>query len=616
MVEIGFKSTVYRQIQSYPNISEFTYKDIADDFAKSNATFQLGSTTAYYDRMALFRMEIKRSDNVWRDWGDSLLFAVHGNTPQAMYNQINIQMPVKDFYQFRFIPVSGNAWIANNNYKTKKVFVLDTSMPLKTVGNRYGHIVIAKGEEHIIDKDFDMEHKYWATGESDARNQNPNSLLNDYWFFDADTTSHVNEPEHAITWLNEYVDNSKSWYADESKNYEHLSYAGLICQSSKEIGTFSDISAYFQKGIIVKRFLNEGPFPYAATNSFPEVAYDLLTNRRYGVGEFIGSNAVSDARFNKAAEFCNKNGFYWDGIISKQINLREFLFTQAAYQLLDFTILGGQFSLYPAVPFKKDYSIDFTAKAGDSNFVIKALFTDGNVRNFKTTFLSPEERQLFTAELKYRKEKINDFPETHVTRVRLADKEGGYFRDPVEVFDMTQFCTDRDHAIKFAKYALRVRQLVDHSISFETTPDASYALSPGDYIRVGVSVMHAEINRGFTDRLRTGSVAPDGTLQINQSTVVTADGFKIYYWKPGFTQVKESVLKERDGVVLDTALHGCLFTRKKEQMDARIYKIESISYTEESFVEINASYIPLKRDDTMRLLDWRDDQFVIEDQQG
>ena len=322
------------------------------------------------------------------------------------------------------------------------------------------------------------------------------------------------------------------------------------------------------------------------------------------------------ARFNKAAEFCNANGFYWDGIISQQINVREFLFSQAAYQLLDFTILGGEFSLYPTVPFNSDYTIAFDACAGDPNFLIKALFTDGNVRNFSTTFLSPEERQLFTAELKYREEKENGFPETHVLRVRLNDQEGGYYRDPVEVFDMTQFCTRRSHALRFAQYALRIRQLVDHSISFETTPDAAHTLSPGDYIRVGVSVMHAELDRGYKTRLRTGSVSPDGTLQINKDRTVDPGGFPVYYWKPGFDGIRQTTLKEKDGVVTNTNLHGSLFTRIDDKIETRIYKIESITYTEESFVEITASYVPTTPEGKMALLDWRDKDFVIEDQQG
>ena len=62
-------------------------------------------------------------------------------------------------------------------------------------------------------------------------NQNPNSLINDFWFFDADTASHANEPEHSITWINEYVENSDDWYADEAKNYEHF----ILCRSNLSV---------------------------------------------------------------------------------------------------------------------------------------------------------------------------------------------------------------------------------------------------------------------------------------------------------------------------------------------------------------------------------------------
>ena len=104
---------------------------------------------------------------------------------------------------------------------------------------------------------------------------------------------------------------------------------------------------------------------------------------------------------------------------------------------------------------------------------------------------------------------------------------------------MTQFCTSREQAIKFAKFALRLRQTVDHSIQFETTPDAAHNLKPGDYIRAAVSIQHQEKELGFTDRLKTGSVAPDGTIQFNQG--VTDGLFSVYYWKPGM----DSVLKGR-----------------------------------------------------------------------
>ena len=610
-VIIGFKSTVYRQVNGYPNIQEFTGPDQVNGYAKEGGSFQLGTTTSYYGRVALFRMEIKLgTDDKWINWNGDNLFAVYGNNPQPSYNEIQVIPNKKTFMQFRFVPVCGNTWIANNNYKKKKVMLLNAQLGFRNVATRKGVQVRIKGRYETIQDLFRMNSRLWEYGDDEYSdpNANPNSLLADFWYYDADTASHANEPEHQITHINEFVENKQRWYDKEKEQYEHLAYAGLICQSNKDINTFSNFSAYFERGIRVEELVGNGR---GATNKFPEIAYDLLTNRRYGVGEFIGNNAVNKDRFVEAAKFCAANNLHWDGIISRETNLREFMFAQAGYQLLDFEIRGGEFSLYPSVPFKSDYSIDHNAKAGDKNFKIEALFTDGNVRNFKTTMLSPEERQLFIAELKYREETRYGFPETRVTRVRLKDSEGGYYRDPVEVFDMTQFCTLRGHAIKFAKFALRLRQTVDHSISFETTPDAANALAPGDYIRVGVSVQHQERQNGYNERLRTGSVTPNGTLQYNEGV---GDGtFPVYYWKPSFKEVRKGNMEVKDGKAEDVKFWGSLFTRDRGRSEVRVYKIESIAFSEESFVEISATYVPLNSDGTMKLLDWDNSDFVIED---
>ena len=616
-VEIGFKSVVYRRVNGYPNINQFSYEGIANDYAKELQTWQPGNVNAYYDRIALFRLEIKRGNTDWRDWSGEELFAVYGNNPQPQYNQIMIKVPDKNFYEFRFIPVSGNAWLANGNAQSKRVYLLNARMDYTLAANKNQYQVYIKGERlDSIDDYYRLAHKYWAFGVSGRPNQNPNSLLNDFWYFDADEVSHESDPEHSITWMNEYVENSNYWYNNESEQYQHLAHAGLICRSSTEISTFSNFSAYFRHGIKVERLLGQND-ELDSTNNFPEIAFDLLTNRRYGVGEFIGRNAIDEEMFTEAAKFCNANGFYWDGVISSNENVREFLYQQAAYQLLDFTIIGGRFSLFPAVPYGDDYKIDFNAKAGGKDMPIKALFTNGNVRSFKTTFLSPEERQLFIAECKYRIEDANGFPETHLVRVRLAGTEGGYDKDPVESFDMTQFCTTREHAVAFAKYALRTRQIVDHSVSFETTPDACHSLSPGDYIRVAVSIQHQERDKGYTERLRTGSVAPNGTVQINNNEGMTdrADVL-VYWWKPGFTEVREGTLKIRDGVSKDPAMRGILFTRQRVRSETRVYKIESIAYSEDSFVEISGSYQPLDEEQKLRVLAWDDKDFVIEDQRA
>ena len=128
---------------------------------------------------------------------------------------------------------------------SKDILLLNSRMSLPG-GNRGGYKMRVKGQKDRITDQYNMDHRYWATGEVQKPNTNTN-LLSDFWFFDADTTSHTNEPEHQITWLNEYVENSDEWYQNESKQYEHLAYAGIVCQSSKEISTFSNFSAYFRK---------------------------------------------------------------------------------------------------------------------------------------------------------------------------------------------------------------------------------------------------------------------------------------------------------------------------------------------------------------------------------
>ena len=624
MVELGFKSTVYRQINGYPNISEFVNKDQPNEFAKEGAAFDLGTMVTYYDRVSLFRIEFKRRDSPnWVKFNNNgPMFAVHGVNPQPMYNMIRIVMPEKDFWEIRILPVCGNTTIYkySSDFDDLEVYLLNCTQSWRSADNTRGFEVSMRGRKVVLTDVLKMSHPYWSTGEeyeeSDGevgRQTNPNSLLNDYWYFDADVPSHVNSPEHEITWMNEFVDNSKEWYESPKDQYKELAYAGIICQSSTEISSFSNFSAYFKEGLQVRKMYGPEKGQLKATNNFPEIANTLLTNRRFGVGEMIGSNSVDADRMALSAKFCETNKLYWDGIISDRTNVREFLYQQAGYQFLDFTIIGGQFSLYPSVPFGSDFKIRSYDQAvvGSKGFEIKALFTDGNVRNFKTTLLTPEERQLFNAEVKYRQETANGFPELRSIRVRLSKEEGGYFRDPVEEFDMTQFCTSKDHAIRFAKYALRTRQLVDHGVTFETTPDAAQSLSPGDYIRLGVSIQHQERNRGYNTRVTTGSVSSDGMIQPNKAI---DDEMEVYYWHPGTTAVKEGILKSQNGKASQASMRGVLFTRKNRKSEARIYKIESISFTDESFVEIACSYVPVdKSGQRMRVLDWRDEAFVIEE---
>ena len=45
--------------------------------------------------------------------------------------------------------------------------------------------------------------------------------------------------------------------------------------------------------------------------------------------------------------------------------------------------------------------------------------------------------------------------------------------------------------------------------------------------------------------------------------------------------------------------------------DPKVYKVESISLTEDGMVEVSATYQPLTSDGKLAVLDWDDSKFVI-----
>ena len=77
---------------------------------------------------------------------------------------------------------------------------------------------------------------------------------------------------------------------------------------------------------------------------------------------------------------------------SNKVNLREFLHQHGTYNLLDFTVIGGKFNLIPAVPYDSNYRIDHKAKINP-----KALFTDGNIKDLKVSFLNSNSFIEFTS---------------------------------------------------------------------------------------------------------------------------------------------------------------------------------------------------------------------------
>ena len=430
----------------------------------------------------------------------------------------------------------------------------------------------------------------WSKMTSKGNNYSPLNAVCDYFINSTDDSSHANGPEHTVVFCNELITQNET----EVPEYKDLALLGLKITNSKEWTSFNNLSAWISKGLQVTR-LTEGN-SVGPTHLFPDIAYALLTDPKIGAGNQIGAASVDRDSMRIAAQFCKSNGFYWDGVIDQKLNLREFIFEQAAYILCDFTIKGGRFALVPSVPYNSNYKIQQKGKPK-----ISALFTDGNVRGMEVTFLSPEERQPFIAVAMFRDEEPNGFAETRTIRVKL---KGGSDTDPIEEFDMTQFCTNRAQAEIFCKMALKLREKVDHGIKFETTPQSAMNLEPGQYFRFASKVTH-------TDRFHSGSVDAEGN--VNSSIPLSRGSFRVVYWRPNETGVKEiNMVLTGTGKTPTSQLFGTLWAKVVDSDEARVYKVETLAYSEDGLCTVTGSHVPLTSDGTLATLDWGDSDFDVE----
>ena len=657
-VEIGLKSTVWHQVSGLPNIQDYPGYETHNKLTKEGGGITLGSVNAYRHRYSFFTLDYRKvGSETWKPLIErNKPFAIKGSSPEAMYNFIRISFTEKEAheYEFRLMPLAGNVmrqkfaavpmYQSGGNIgwaQTPKMYcyLFNSNARLSTI-NKGGVEIRFPGETKGLSPNECFHREYVFRNDTQqgvlfSPNKNNNlqgdltnnnicffSAISDYFSRPEANSSHMDSPEHEVVYVNEMVE------SDNSPQYQSLNYVGLELRSAKEWSNFSNFSAYYKRGISVEKLVDTGE-QFGPTNLFPEIATFLLTNKRFGAGQIINDAQVNKTRMTRAANFCKANGFWWDGIVDEKANLREFIFSNAGYCLLDFTIIGGKFSMVPSVPHKSDYSIDHDAKPE-----VDALFTDGNTTGLKVTFLTPEEREPFVAELMWRDEEENGTAETRTIQV-FYDPDGGFggqtstpdIRNQIEVFDMSGFATTAEQCLKFAFTALKMRTHVDHSVQFDTTPEAAMGLAPGGYFRLVTEAAHMyPDSRGR--RLMNGSIDSTGVVQGNG---LADRSYNIYYWKPsdtpdqvpGASDVKRGTMTIRNGQCQEASLYNSLYSVRSDVKHDRIYKVETLSYSlEDGLISITGSQVPLTDDGKFEILqDWPDltgsiegnDYFFIEE---
>jgi hypothetical protein len=571
IVEIGLRSTVglrfsgllnFRECHSFADIDGKACRDFENNLiSKGNLVitqnYQSGSYTGPEQRYSFFRLGYRVAGTDDQFTTLPQVFGVRSLTQQPVYNYLRLQMPGIQRWEYRLTPVSG--WEIRNNIAMGSLEVLDSKVAgLRTI---YSEEVTINYTGTTVERSIGTFRlpPTCSPVQIGIPKMDSESYVDDWGklaevFCFEEISASTDNPEHEVVYVNAITPNTSV------PNYDGLAIVGVNVRSNTEFNQLYQLSIYVSTGL-------------KQTHLFPEVLYDLMTNRLYGAGEILSPLQIDKESFDTAAQWTRDRRYFFDGAISERVNLRSWGAQQAAYFLLDLLVRNGRFALQPTVLFDKPEPIT-------------GLFTSGNILEdtFQLSYSDQQERQPPRISIKWREEKQSGdqakrglFPVLREVTVREA---GTPADAPLEQVDLSDFCTSELHAIDYAKLVCRIRRLVTHTVKFKTTPDQA-ALDLGKTFKLGMEALAYE-------QPNNGVIAADGTVV---SIRPIPDGtHPVMLWDGDTNEIQEIDLAISSG--RNERYAGSVFCLRDATLVTQTYKVQSLAFDEDGNLDVEATHFP------------------------
>ncbi|MBP04847.1 MAG: hypothetical protein CMA72_08715, partial [Euryarchaeota archaeon] len=410
------------------------------------------------------------------------------------------------------------------------------------------------------------------------------SQVSDCSHYDEISKSCDNGPEHRISYVNFAVSEATDEGTEGIPQYEDLTMMGLSLKSGPAIGAIEQPRIWVNGGIGVDRLNTNGV--YGVSNLLTDLLYYLLTNKKQGLGEIIPPELVDRDSLKKTGEFLLQNRIFWNGVVESDENFRSFATDQAAKHLCIFTIKNGIFGMMPALP------VDGSGAISRSPIQAEGLFCAGNILDgsFKLTFIPTEDRRNTAMTVRWRRTVPYELPEERTARVAFAGT------DPrtVEDYDLTQSVDNDYQALMSCRYAMAARAFIDHTVEFQTTPEA-VGIEPGSYIRVIVEE---------TEFLQGQALKVNDDLTFNSPAPVDDGTYPASVYVPGEEDVREVELVIKKQKVTNTELRGAIASLFTCTEVGRFYQVSEITLGEDGLVNIVASVVPTNGDNSSKLAEY------------
>jgi len=282
-----------------------------------------------------------------------------------------------------------------------------------------------------------------------------------------------------------YADPASTPTADNS-SYADITFLKVVGdiydppESGSYPTTTRQISVYYEQGIKVDLYsvgLVSGSYTQGASNQLVDLAMYLFTiYKRVSATDPDVAAPIYTDNMQDIAAFCDEYSLHFNGVISEALNIVEFLSETAPYFLLSFQSNGGQYRFSPLLPLNASQEIDATALTPAATFTESSILPG----SFSKTYVAAAEKTDVNAVMLYRQNDPAKIGTQQTVQVRYT---GVSLDAPVEQFDLTDFCANRDHAIIYGKHYLARRKYSVHAISF-ATPLSTAGLAPTDVIKV------------------------------------------------------------------------------------------------------------------------------------
>jgi hypothetical protein len=535
--EIGIKSQVWGRFNGLCNFNSLYGEAQIRRLDKNNIAVQSGTMSDYFSRTSAFTLYYKAiGAPKWTATG--MNFCVRGASPVDQFHTIGINHGGRRTLEFRLVPLTA-ARVARLGGDTV-LYQLTGAGTERTLSGG-GIQVRIQATPITVNQCSQLETminntetpRIFETRTGIAELSHYGSLI---------TRSCDSRPEHQVVFLNEQL------VPAVTPSFASLTTVALAAKSGGNLSNFDQLRTWIGSGI-------------NASNSFPELVLYML-QRVNG----ISSQLIDTASFSSASAYCNSRGLFFDGAIAERVNLRQYIADTAPFFLLNFVIANGKFSLMPAVP--------------TGGPTISNLFTAGNIieGSFSVDYLAADQRRDFQALVTYRTHFAkNELPVLRTYRARFADVPT---TAPIESFDISQFCTSRNHAAQVGNYFLSVRRRVTHAVKFKTAHEGA-GIAPGSYIKVA---LEQNVVSSFGNGVISSS---NGTVS---SATPLADGtYTIAYYVAGATDVQTASLTITGGIATNSQLWGALFTVTSSSVNVGTYLVEQIELDDDGLVSVTAT---------------------------